>query len=107
MLLLPGAQAQVQQSQADSHTFRLVSWNISGDSFMTHKESFRAIMRHTNPDVLVLDEVLPSVGAAQIQEVLSGIDPLDGRQWNVDFGTSGGRQRGVIASRWQIGRAHV
>ena len=100
MLLWPGA-----QTHADDHTVRVVSWNISGDSFVTHKESFRAIMRHTKPDVLVLDEVLPSADAAQLKEALAGIDPLDDRPWNVDFGASGGRQRGVIASRWPIERS--
>ncbi len=105
LLLWPGA--QIPAGQADDQTVRVVSWNISGDAFATHKESFRAIMQHTNPDVLVLDEVLPSTDAAQLRDALAGIDPLDDQPWNVDFGASGGRQRGVIASRWPITRSFV
>ena len=91
--------------QEPDRSFRLVSWNISGDSFVTHGDSFLAIMRHTRPDVLVLDEVLPSATSGQLQEMLTKIDPQDERPWNVDYGASGGRQRGVIASRLPIERS--
>lgn len=105
VLLSPCAPAQGQQPPDDARNVRIVSWNISGNSFVTHQQAFRAMMRHTRPDVLVLDEVVPSVTAEQLRDVLSGIDPEDERPWNVDYGTSGGRQRGVIASRWPMERS--
>ena len=100
----PG-QAQLEESDDEVETFRVVSWNISGDSHVTNMVEFRAMMQHMRPDVLVMDEVIPSTTALQLQEILAGIDPLDDSPWNVDFGASGGRQRGVIASRWPLERA--
>ena len=97
-------QANASQSQADDRTLRIVSWNIAGDAFVTHEEFFLAIIRHSRPDVLVLTEVHPSADAAQLKETLAGIDSRDDRPWNVNFGTSGGRQRDVIASRMPIER---
>jgi endonuclease/exonuclease/phosphatase family metal-dependent hydrolase len=94
-----GVNAFAQIVPPDNQAFRVVSWNISGDSYVTHKEIFRSTMTFIKPDVIVLDEVIPTVTAAQLQEALIGIDPSDDRPWNIDFGASGGRQRGVIASR--------
>ncbi len=102
LLFVPVSPAKAQQLPQSEQTLRLVSWNTSGNTFVTNKDSFRAIMLHTRPDILVLDEVLPSATAEQLREVLDGIDPQDDRLWNIDIGISGGRQRSVIASRWPI-----
>lgn len=83
-------------------SFRVVSWNVSGDSFVTHSVSFRAVMNYTRPDVLLLDEVFPGTGEAALQQVLFAVDPAGSTPWNIDIGVSGGRQRGVIASRWPL-----
>jgi hypothetical protein len=97
-------QALAEIAVNEDRVVRVVSWNISGDSFVTDTETFQAMMRHTQPDVLILDEVLPSATAEQLSNILADIDPEDERVWNVEFGLSGGRQRGVIASRWPLER---
>jgi endonuclease/exonuclease/phosphatase family metal-dependent hydrolase len=101
-VLWAGSPAVAQQAGTGDYGFRLVSWNISGDSHITHMAAFQAMMRHMQPDILVLDEVLSTTTAAQLKAVLDGIDAQDERPWNVSYGPSGGRQRGTIASRWPL-----
>jgi len=77
---------------------RIVSWNISDDVFVSEREAFQALISQAAPDVLLLDEVAPTADAAKLAKVLAGIQHAEGQTWNIEFGTSGGRQRAVIAS---------
>ncbi|MBT8062088.1 MAG: endonuclease/exonuclease/phosphatase family protein [Gammaproteobacteria bacterium] len=83
-------------------SLRIVSWNISGDSFVTRPNDFLAVLKFMQPQVLLLDEVSPSAGEAALLQVLIAVDPSDNRPWNIEFGLSGGRQRNVIASRLHV-----
>ena len=47
----------------------------------------------------MLDEVDPSTEPKQLVNVLDALRPGEDDAWNVDVGASGGRQRGIIASR--------
>jgi endonuclease/exonuclease/phosphatase family metal-dependent hydrolase len=78
---------------------RVLAWNVSGDSFVRDPASFRALLTKADADILLLDEVLPSVTETELRAVLAGrSQPVDD-QWHISIGRSGGRQRGVIASR--------
>lgn len=79
-------------------TLRILSWNISEDAFVAHRSEFLALVRHARPDILLLDEVAPAAGNDQLQAALP-----EGYHWHTHFGISGGRQRGVIASRFALG----
>jgi Endonuclease/Exonuclease/phosphatase family len=78
---------------------RILSWNISDDSFVTHAAEFRALIFRANADVLLLDEVSPSAKIDRLNEVIANLRSEDDKPWNFSVGVSGGRQRNVIASR--------
>ena len=52
----------------------------------------------------MLDEVAPSTNENELRDALAGLESDDKGDWNIDFGQSGGRQRGVIASRMLLER---
>jgi len=83
---------------------RVLSWNISSDAFSREPLAFRALMRKAQPDLILLDEVAPSAGEQQIRDALAGLKPDTREDWYIDFGLSGGRQRGVIVSRMPLER---
>lgn len=78
---------------------RVLSWNISSNAFVRNPEEFQALLRRADADVLLLDEVRPAADAGKLQKVLAEVQSARGSGWHIDFGISGGRQRGVIASR--------
>jgi len=78
---------------------RVFSWNVSDDAFVKDPAAFRALVRKARADILLLDEVAPTTNEQQIRAALAGVTTGGTDRWHVDFGTSGGRQRGVIVSR--------
>lgn len=88
-----------------SPSFTVLSWNISGNAFVSHPQEFEALLAFAAPDIVLLDEVDPSTSAAQLRAALpprqfgSNKDAAIGA-WHISFGTSGGRQRVVVASRY-------
>ena len=78
---------------------RVLSWNISSNAFVRRPEDFQALLRLADADVLLLDEVRPAADAGKLRTVLEDVQSERGSGWNIDYGISGGRQRGVIASR--------
>ena len=78
---------------------RIVSWNISDDAFDFQPRAFQSLLLWADPDVVLLDEVHPSADVGKLEIALAKIRPEAGRPWTIDIGASGGRQRGVIASR--------
>lgn len=89
----------VDELAASDEKFRILSWNISGDAFVAEQSDFRSLLRWGDPDVVLLDEVAPSADPSELAKALKGLRPGNDQTWNVNFGASGGRQRGVIASR--------
>jgi endonuclease/exonuclease/phosphatase (EEP) superfamily protein YafD len=88
-------------------SFTVLSWNVSQNAFVSHRPEFQALLNHAAPDIVLLDEVDPSTNPAQLQAALpfrkTGSDQgLADKPWHISFGTSGGRQRGVIASRMPL-----
>jgi hypothetical protein len=83
--------------------FTVLSWNISGNAFASHPHEFESLLNYATPDIVLLDEVHPSTNEAELRAALT-TRHSDGDQdsantiWHISFGTSGGSQRGVIAS---------
>ncbi len=83
----------------------VLSWNISGNAFATHPSDFQALLRYAEPDIVLLDEVDPTktdveqLHAALPSSMSGNVQELINSEWHISFGESGGRQRGVIASR--------
>jgi len=93
-----GAAAQPDTS------IRVLAWNVSGDSFVRDPASFRALLTKADADILLFDEVLPSTTEAELRAVLAGRRQPGHDDWHITIGRSGGRQRGVIASRLPLER---
>jgi exonuclease III len=78
---------------------RVLSWNVSSNAFVRQPDDFRALLRWAHADIVMLDEVRPNADAGKLRKVLADVETGHETAWNIDYGTSGGRQRGVIASR--------
>lgn len=89
---------------ADSEGIRILSWNISNDAFVSEPKAFESMLRWAEPDVLLLDEVHPTADPGVLTETLAAISPEGDSAWHVDVGVSGGRQRGLVASRARLER---
>ena len=83
---------------------RVFAWNLSSDAFVRDPATFQALVRQARADILLLDEVAPSTNEQQIRAALAGLRSNSKDEWYVDFGPSGGRQRGVIVSRLPLER---
>jgi len=98
-LALASGLTAADESSIQEPAVRVLSWNVSGDAFVSDPTAFAALIRQADPDVLLLDEVSPSADAGKLRKALAGLRSGDAETWYIDFGRSGGRQRGVIASR--------
>ena len=82
--------------------FRILSWNVSEHAFVKHGAAFRSLVRLSEADILLLDEVSPDATREDLQAALSGPEEDDTAHWYIDYGVSGGRQRCVVASRYPL-----
>jgi len=55
----PGIADETSPASAE---MRILSWNISGDAFVTHPAEFRSLLVHSRANILLLDEVSPAAG---------------------------------------------
>jgi len=78
---------------------RILSWNISNNAFEEEAEEFQSLLQWADPDIVLLDEVHPSVGLDDLHIALAALRPGEDETWHVNFGASGGRQRDIVASR--------
>ena len=85
-------------------SIRVMSWNISDDAFVTEQQAFQSVLLWADPDVILLDEVAPRADPEKLMESLANLRPGADETWNIDLGVSGGRQRGLIASRLPMER---
>lgn len=85
-------------------SLRVLSWNVSSDAFLRDPAAFRSLVLEARADILLLDEVAPEASESQIRSALAGPGVEGDVDWHVDFGRSGGRQRGVIVSRMPLER---
>ena len=91
--------ATIDAPATSNSGIRILSWNISSNAFIRSPEEFQALLRWAAADILLLDEVRPEADAGKLQDVLADLRSGQDAAWNIDYGISGGRQRGVIASR--------
>lgn len=78
---------------------RILSWNISNNAFEEEAEEFQSLLQWADPDIVLLDEVHPSVALDDLHIALATLRPDEDETWQVNYGASGGRQRDIIASR--------
>jgi endonuclease/exonuclease/phosphatase (EEP) superfamily protein YafD len=107
----PGASSRAQLSPSDRTApatvdaeLRVLAWNVAETSFVRDVKSFRAHLVRARADILLFDEVLPSAAGAPLAEALAPLPSAHAGQWQFVIGESGGRQRGVIASRMPLER---
>lgn len=81
---------------------RVLSWNISEDAFVDTAPEFHTLITQIQPDILLLDEVKPTSNEDMLREALPNAEPMSDLRWHINFGTSGGRQVGVIVSRYPL-----
>jgi len=77
-----------EQRPADN-IIRVLSWNISGDAFVSEQREFRSLLRWADPDLILLDEVRPSANAADLIKSFDVLRPDNDVIWTVDIGVSG------------------
>lgn len=83
-------------------TFRVVHWNVAGESLRRRPEVFRRILMALDPDVVLFDEVYESVTREEIESFFA-VEPLGLLgPWSCVVGRSGGRQKAVVAARTPI-----
>ncbi len=105
----PGARARLSPSAPAGATatdaqLRVLAWNVGESAFVRDLDAFRAHLTQARADILLLDEVLPTLAGAPLAEALAPVASAGARQWQLVVGESGGRQRGVIASRLPLER---
>lgn len=98
MLLLACQWCAAEPSQGVS--IRVLSWNISGDAFEREPEAFDALMAWAKPDILLFDEVTPGADLDALRRSLERLAP--GRDWQIHRGPSGGRERGLVATHFDV-----
>ena len=89
--------AVADEHSRDKPGIRILSWNVSDDSFVSHTAEFQALVSRANPDVLLLDEVSPSADIDKLNDILEGLRATGEDPWHINIGASGGRQRNVVA----------
>ncbi|MCC6547904.1 hypothetical protein IT570_12130 [Candidatus Sumerlaeota bacterium] len=87
-------------AKANASDIRVLQYNIEDlfvdDSTVTANQ-LRRVFQAVNPDIVTMEELVPSVTAAQIKSTLEGYFP--GTTWTVHRGLSDGFNRNVIATR--------
>jgi hypothetical protein len=99
-LLLVSGFAIADSPPEANEGIRVLSWNVQEDSFVTHQTEFRAIIHRADANIWLLDEVAPWTDADEIEKAV--MQPGSDEALHIDFGRSGGRQVGVIASVYPL-----
>jgi len=100
LMLLSGP--LLANSTQSNFSVRVLSWNVGEDAFVDRMSEFHTLVDYIRPDILLLDEVKPTSDELLLREALTGPDNKSGISWHIDFGASGGRQVGVIVSRYPL-----
>ena len=77
---------------------RLVTWNVSGQSFYDHPDAFARVLGGLDPHVITLDELPGSIELQELQTFFQRTELARLGDWTLALGTSGGRQKTVVAS---------
>ena len=78
---------------------RLLEWNVSDSAWVKSREASRAMLRHMDPDVLVLVQVAPGIGGAGVRSMLAGLRTPADTTWFVSVRGGSDYEQTIIASR--------
>lgn len=94
-------------ARAPGTAFRVLSWNVSRDSFFINLDEFHRVLAVIDADILILDEMPGTSNAGELLAALGGLG--DGApEWQVAYGEGGGVfQRSTIASRGSTTRLPI
>lgn len=100
----PGNSAQAARplARAEGTDLRVLVWNVSRNKFFEHEKAQVRVLRAIDADILILDEMPDDRGPEDVLAVLEQLRPSANGAWQVAYGSSGYRQRTVIALRGQI-----
>ncbi|MDO6711277.1 endonuclease/exonuclease/phosphatase family protein [Aliiglaciecola sp. 2_MG-2023] len=89
-------------AQGGSHkgNINVLSWNVSGDAFVKSPEVLKALVARGKSNILLLDEVSPLTNKSHLYNALPKDSLAQNTDWHINFGSSGGRQRNVVISRF-------
>ncbi|MDH3732225.1 MAG: endonuclease/exonuclease/phosphatase family protein [Gemmatimonadota bacterium] len=79
---------------------RVIVWNVAG-RLADEPDPARRVLAALDPDLVLLDEVTSGQDAEAVEAILPAGDPTRAN-WDIHVGTSGGRQRGIIAARGSV-----
>lgn len=99
VLAVFSASSIADEPKGPGESIRILSWNISGDAFVSEQPEFRSLLHWADPDIVLLDEVQPTANKSDLLKSFDGLRPNIDATWTIDIGLSGGRQRCVVASR--------
>ena len=86
-------------ARAPGTALRVLSWNVSRDSFYVNLDAFHRVLAAIDADILILDEMPGTSNAAELRAALGGLGDA-AAEWQVAYGEGGGVfQRSTIASR--------
>lgn len=90
--------------EASAGQLRVLAWNVGENAFVRDVAAFRAHVTRARAELLLLDEVHPSVAGTPLADALAPVGQEGVGAWHFVTGESGGRQRGVIASQLPLER---
>ncbi|MCG6954892.1 MAG: endonuclease/exonuclease/phosphatase family protein [Gemmatimonadetes bacterium] len=99
LLTLVIASTVGSREPAPSPGFRLLEWNVSDSAWIRHREESRAVLRHVDPDIVVLVQVAAGMTAGGIRDMLVGLRGPADTTWFVSSRGDGDYEHTVIASR--------
>ncbi|HEX3867040.1 MAG TPA: endonuclease/exonuclease/phosphatase family protein [Gemmatimonadaceae bacterium] len=79
-------------------TFRVLEWNVSDSAWSTHSAEARAVLRHADPDVLVLAQVTPGLDA-ELRRMLNGLRGPRDTVWFISSRQNDPYETTIIAAR--------
>jgi hypothetical protein len=93
-------------ARAPGSDFRVVVWNVSGDKLLWRTNPFLGILGALDADLILLDEVSSDAPVAALEAFLARVPgPEAAPPWQFLLGTSGFRERGLIAARSHLAAA--
>ncbi|MEE9297109.1 MAG: endonuclease/exonuclease/phosphatase family protein [Phycisphaerae bacterium] len=96
-------------SKQDTYDVRVVSYNTQKRFIASPSRdaAFERVLTVLSPDIIVFQEIPPSVGSDQIKVRLDDVLPIDGASWHVHMGRTDGFNRNVVASRFPLSLTRV
>lgn len=82
-----------------SDSFRVLEWNVSDSAWVKNEVATKSILRHADPDVVILIQIHPGLTASAVKRVLSGIRGPQDTVWHISYRGTGSLEHTAIATR--------